>query len=82
MKQLEETIVQELLPILQATPHDRIALGLAIGLSLLFFESQDALRPLLTQLLADPTPVVRLVGVLGLGMAFVGHAERSDVLSL
>lgn len=75
---MEEEIRERLLPTLRETQHDRIAVGLAIGLALMFYDSHGHGESLLHEMLADNNTYVRMAGVLGLGLAYVGrhHSHR------
>lgn len=78
---MEEEIRERLLPTLRETQHDRIAVGLAIGLSLMFYDSHTHGETLLQEMMSDNATYVRVAGVLGLGLAYVGKHQCHKVIA-
>ena len=81
MERLEEDIRERFLPTLRETEHDRVAAGLALGLALLFYDTHTHGEGLLREMLEDSKPYVRMAGVLGLGLAYVGQHARHAVVA-
>lgn len=81
MERLEDEIREHLLPTLRETQHDRIAVGLAMGLALMFYGSRTHGMKLLHEMLADNNTYVRMAGVLGLGLAYVGKHQSHKVIT-
>jgi singapore isolate B (sub-type 7) whole genome shotgun sequence assembly, scaffold_1 len=81
VERLEEDIRERFLPTLRETEHDRIAAGLALGLALLFYDTHTHGERLLHEMLEDNKPYVRMAGVLGLGLAYVGQHARHSVVA-
>ena len=81
VERLEELVRERLLPTLRETQHDRIAVGLAVGLALLFYDSHTHGAALLREMLADNNEHVRMSAVLGLGLAYVGQHQRRAILT-
>lgn len=80
--QTEESIVEYYLPMIRETQHDRIAVGLAIGVSLMFYEAGPKGLKLLQSMLQDNHEYVRMAGVLGLGLAYIGDHHNHAVVSM
>ena len=80
--QLEENIMEYYLPMIRETQHDRIAVGLAIGIALMFYDSGDRGMPMLEGMMKDNHQYIRMAGVLGLGLAYVGQHHNHSVIAL
>ena len=81
MEQCEELLTEQLEPLLHDNQHDRIAAGLAMGVALLFTDTQERGESLLRDLLASGSAYARVAGVLGLGLAFAGRHQNYGVVS-
>lgn len=79
--QVEEAITEYYLPVIRETQHDRIAAGLAIGVSLMFYGTGATGLPLLQSMIEDSCEYIRMAGVLGLGLAFVGQHHNHTIIS-
>ena len=80
--QVEDLITEYYLPLIRETQHDRIALGLAIGVALMFYNTGMKGMKLLMSMVEDSKQYVRMAGVLGLGLAFVGNHHNHQVASM
>ena len=80
-EQGEELLTEQLEPLLHDNQHDRIAAGLAMGVALLFTDTQARGESLLRDLLASSSAYARVAGVLGLGLAFAGRHQNYGVVS-
>ena len=56
-------------------------MGLAIGLALMFYGSHTHGEGLLHEMLGDNNAYVRMAGVLGLGLAYVGNHHSHRVIT-
>lgn len=81
MDQCEELITEQLEPLLHDNQHDRIAAGLAIGIALVFTDTERQGDALLRQFTASGNEYTRMAGVLGLGLAHAGHHQDVEVVS-
>lgn len=79
--QVEEAITEYYLPMIRETQHDRIAAGLAIGISLMFYNAGLKGMQLLQELLSDNNENIRMAGVLGMGLAFIGQHHNHSIIS-
>ena len=79
--QIEEAITEYYLPMIRETQHDRIAAGLAIGVSLMFYNTSLKGMQLLQDMLSDNNENIRMAGVLGMGLAFIGQHHNHTVIS-
>ena len=79
--QIEEAITEYYLPMIRETQHDRIAAGLAIGVSLMFYNTGLKGMQLLQDMLSDNNENIRMAGVLGMGLAFIGQHHNHTVIS-
>ena len=71
--QVESLILEVLVPIVSSTPHDRIAVGVAIGIALMFLQTGSQGDALLQVLRTHSNAYLRMSGALGTGLAHAAH---------
>ena len=72
ISQVESLILDVLVPIITSTSHDRIAVGVAIGMALMFLQTGDQGESILQMLRTHSNAYLRMSGALGTGLA---HAD-------
>lgn len=71
--QVESLILDVLVPIITSTTHDRISVGVAIGIALMFLQTGDQGESLLQMLRTHSNAYLRMSGALGTGLAHAAH---------
>lgn len=70
---MESLILDELVPIVTSTSHDRISVGVAIGIALMFMQTGSQGESILQMLRTHSNAYLRMSGALGTGLAHAAH---------
>ncbi|CAO3590032.1 unnamed protein product [Absidia cylindrospora] len=77
-----EEAIEEMLEYAHETQHEKIIRGLAIGISLIMYGTEEQADVLIDQLLGDKDPVLRYGGVYSIAMAYSGTGNNKAIRRL
>lgn len=78
----DEKPIKEMIEYAQETDHDKILFGLGIGIALIVFGTMDDSESLIETLCSNKEPMIRLSGMLTIGMAYCGTGNNKAVAKL
>ncbi|KAJ3068676.1 proteasome regulatory particle base subunit [Podochytrium sp. JEL0797] len=74
--------IEEMLQYAHETQHEKIIRGLAIGISLIMYDKEEAADGLIEQLCADKDPILRYSGIYTVAMAYSGTSNNKAIARL